>query len=135
MELQTLLSEQIEREYEYLEDQEVGSEEYNASMKRLNILEDKFIELEKFESETVAKSKQVQLDSKRLELETETKARLNEDEKKDKRIKNILEGVKIGTSIVMPIIGLVWITAAEKEITFCGALKGYASMFVPKKLI
>jgi hypothetical protein len=189
MDLKSLLSEEIEREHKYLEDQEVGSEEYSASLKRLSNLQDKLINLEKITSEFEVKGKQMELEIKKFEFETEqktkqakfeikkfefeteqktkqakfeidkfefeteqkikqakfeidkfkfeteTKSKQMEDEKKDRLIRTIIEGVKIGTSVVVPIIGLVWITAAEKEITFTGALKGYASLFVPKKMM
>lgn len=117
MQLRTLLCEDIERERNYLHEQEVGSEEYNDSLKRLGALEDKLFDLEKFESETADKNRQAQ------------------EEKKDKRNKNIIEGVKIASGIIIPIVGLIGITAQEKEITFCGALKDYVKIFIPKKTI
>lgn len=118
MQLKTLLREDIERERTYLHEQEVGSEEYVESLKRLGALEDKLFDLEKFESETVYKEKQFK------------------DEKKDKRTKNVIDIAKfvIGT-VIIPGIGLVCITATEKETTFCGALKDYTKLFIPKKLI
>lgn len=117
MELKSLLREDIKREHEYLRELEVGSEEYNESLKRLSNLEDKLFELEKFEFESANKSEQIK------------------DEKKDKTTKNALEITKIVVSIVVPIVGLIGITAQEKEITFCGALKDYAKLFIPKKPI
>ena len=117
MELKTLLYDDIEREHDYLSEQEVGSEEYNSSLKRLSDLEAKLFDLEKFESETAMRNEQMQ------------------DEKKDRLIKNIFEGVKIGSGIVVPIIGLVAITAFEKDDTFTSALKGYVNCFIPKKTI
>lgn len=152
MDLKTLLLEDIEREHEHLLNLNVGDEEYNASMKRLNILEDKLFDLEKLEAETAVKNRQTNLEQEKFEFEstmkrklsdleqekfkfeTEAKDKQSKDEKKDRFIRNVLEGVKVGSGIVIPIIGLVWITAAEKEITFTGALKGYASLFVPKKI-
>lgn len=117
MELKTYLCEDIKRERSYLHEQEVGSEEYNASLKRLSDLEGKLFDLEKFESETAKKDEQTK------------------DEKKDKLIRNVFEGVKIVSGVVTPFIGLIWITAVEKEITFVGALKGYTNLFIPKKMI
>lgn len=117
MELKTLLCEDIEREHEYLSEQAIGSEEYNESLKRLGALEDKLFNLEQFETETAAKEQQAK------------------EEKKDRLIRNVLEGAKIVSGIAMPIIGLVCITATEKETTFCGALKGYTNLFIPKKTV
>ena len=117
MELETLLCEDIKRERAYLHEQEVGSEEYNDSLKRLGTLEDKLFDLRKFEAENAAKQQQTK------------------DEKKDRLTKNVMEGVKIVSGIVIPLIGLVCITATEKETTFCGALKEYTKLFIPKKTI
>lgn len=47
--------------------------------------------------------------------------------------KNLIEYVKIGTGVAVPIIGLVCITATEKDSTFTGALKDYTKLFIPKK--
>ncbi len=153
MDLKSLLREEIKREHEYLEGQEVGSEEYSASWKRLSNLQDKLINLEKITSESEVKGNQMELEIKKFEFEAEHKRKLTKleidkfefeteiknkqmnDDKKDRLVRTIIEGVKIGTGVVVPIIGLVWITAAEKEITFTGALKGYASLFVPKKIM
>lgn len=117
MELKTLLHEDIERERTFMQAQAVGSEEYNASFKRLCELENKLLELEKFESETTLKDEQLK------------------DEKKDRTIKYVFEGVKIASGVVLPVIGLVCITAFEKNDTFTSALKGYINCFVPKKTI
>lgn len=117
MELKTLLREDIEREHNFMCDQEVGSDEYNASMKRLGELENKLFDLMKLESESADKNKQMI------------------DEKKDRKIKYILEGVKTASGIIVPFVGLVGIMAFEKEQTFTSALRDYVKCFVPKKVI
>lgn len=116
MELKALLREQIEREIKHQRACEVGSEEYNDSLRRLGTLEDKLADIEKFESETVRKDVQMK------------------EEKNDRLVKNIIEGVKVGGSIVLPIIGLVAITAFEKSETFTSSLKGFVNCFLPRKL-
>lgn len=116
MNLKTLLRDQIEREHAYLIDQAVGSEEYNASMQRLNTLEDKLVDLEHYEADAIRKDKQA------------------EEEKKDRRIRNSIEITKVATGVALPLIGLVAITAFEKDDTFTSALKGYVNCFIPKKL-
>jgi hypothetical protein len=50
--LTKILKEQISREYDYLKEQDVGSDEYNASMKRLNELESKLADIQKSKSVT-----------------------------------------------------------------------------------
>lgn len=116
METKKLLMDQIKRENEYLAEQEVGTEDYNDSLKRLNTLEDKLIELEKFEVESARKDKQMK------------------DEKKDRKIGFGIDVSKfVVSTVVIPIVGLVCITAAEKDITFTGALREYTRYFLPKK--
>lgn len=105
MNSETLLRERIKREYEYQKEHDVGTDEYNASMSRLNTLEDKLTELENSKSE-----------------------------KNDRIVKNVIEGVKVGSGIVLPIIGLVAITAFEKNDTFTTSLRGFVQCFIPKKL-
>ena len=104
MDLKTLLREQIERESEHLSKLEVGTEEYCKSQDRLNILEDKMTDLVKFD-----------------------------DTKKDRTIKNVIEGVKTAGGIVLPVIGLVAITAFEKNDSFTTSLRGFVNCFIPKK--
>lgn len=115
MDAKNLVFEQIERERSYLEKQEVGTDEYGASLNRLISLEEKLAELEHFESESVRKDEQMN------------------DEKKDKKVKNIIEGCKVVAGVVLPLVGLVCITATEKDTTFTGALRDYTRLFIPKK--
>ena len=116
MELKTLLWKQIKREAAFLELCEVGTEAYNESAKRLNALDDKLADLEKTEAEALRKEKQMH------------------EDKKDRIVKNVIEGVKVFFGVITPFVGLVAITAFEKESTFTSALKGYVNCFVPKKL-
>ena len=96
----------IEKETTYLNGHEVGSEEYNKSMSRLVELEGQLAELEKFDSE-----------------------------QKNKTVSNVIEvGKFILGSVVIPVVGLVAITAVEKDITFTGALREYTRYFLPKKM-
>lgn len=54
-------------------------------------------------------------------------------ENEDRWLKNILDGAKVVGGVVLPLIGLVGITAVEKDITFTGALRDYTKCFLPKK--
>ena len=107
----TLLLNLIEREQNYFDSQESGSEEYVNSQARLMKLNSQLTELEKAESEKEASAK----------------------DQKNTLIRNVLEGVKVGSGIVLPIIGLVAITAVEKDTTFTGSLREYTRYFLPKK--
>lgn len=118
MDLKTVLREEMEREYDFLCEQEVGSEDYIQSLKRLGDIQDKLSAIEQFESESATKVMQL------------------EDEKKDRRHKNIIDIAKtILCGVIVPGVGLVCITATEKNTTFCGALKDYTKLFIPKKFI
>ena len=64
MEVRALLNEQIERERLFLSKQDVGSDEYNDSMKRLGILEDKLLELNRFELDSVSRKQQINDENK-----------------------------------------------------------------------
>lgn len=95
----------ITREEAYLNKQEVGSEEYNESQKRLVALQEQLRECEKTD-----------IDSK------------------DRFVKFILELLKVvGCGIVLPLFGLIVITAQEREISYVGAMKSLLGSFVPGK--
>lgn len=52
----------------------------------------------------------------------------------DDQAYRFVEGtLRIVNAFAMPLIGLVWITASEKEITFTGALRDYTKCFLPGK--
>lgn len=106
MKSKTLLLELIEREYDHLQDHEVGTDEYNASMSRLVTLEGELANLEKSDSD-----------------------------KQDRFVKNVIDvGKFVIGGVVVPVVGLVCITATEKDTTFTGALKEYTRLFIPKKM-
>lgn len=125
----TLLLNLIEREQNYFDSQESGSEEYVSSQKRLMNLKSQLTDLEK--TETELETAREKLNITKAELEVTKDASAKED--KDRLIRNVLEGVKVGSGIVLPIIGLVAITAVEKDITFTGSLREYTRYFLPKK--
>lgn len=112
-----LLVKQIEREQRYCDTQEIGTEEYEKSFKRLKVLRDELMEVEKFEADSDRKDRDL----------SETK--------KDHRNKNIIEVVKVvGTGMVMPAIGFVVITAFEKDDSFTTSLKRTLDAFIPKRM-
>lgn len=101
----SIVMEMIEREREHLNGCEVGTEEYNDSQKRLIALEEKLAELD------------------RIDIES-----------KDRFWKFIVEAIKVvGCGIALPVIGLVAITAQERDITYTGAMKALLSSFIPGK--
>lgn len=110
------LIDRIKREEAYLHDQAVGSEEYNACIGRLSKLYEQLADLEKFEIESAQKDERMQ------------------EDKKDRTVMYILEGTKIAVGVLVPMVGLVCITATEKETSFTGALREYTKLFIPKRM-
>ena len=104
------------REEAYLNAQKVGSDEYNYSMNRLLDIERQLRAIDETE---------------------ETAKRREKEAKSEHRHRMFDHGIDIlkvvGTGILLPVIGLVCMTAAEKEITFRGALSDYTKLFIPKK--
>ena len=125
----TLLLNLIEREQNYFESQKPGSEEYIDSQTRLMKLSSQLTDLEKTETELKTTEEKLELSKAELEV---TKG-VSVKENKDRLIRNILEGVKVGSGIILPIIGLVAITAVEKDTTFTGSLREYTRYFLPKR--
>lgn len=103
------LTELIEREKAFLSEQEVGTDEYVASLNRLTKLEQQLVEIQKHK-DTVSEGK------------------------KNRILGAIGAVAKVAiVDIGIPVVGLIAITAAEKEITFTGALRDYTKLFLPKK--
>lgn len=105
MEARAMMEKLIKRESDYLAEQEVGTNEYNASLTRLTTLEEKLVELDKVK-----------------------------DDKKDQFLKQVFEGIKIVGGVALPIFGIVAITAQEREITYTSALKSLIGCFIPGKI-
>jgi hypothetical protein len=103
MDSKKMLLEQIEKVKKAMEGFEAGSEEYDKLLKQYQSLLDSLAEMEKAEKEQSNEAK-----------------------------KFVIKCVEVGSAIALPLIGLAAITNAEKGLTFTGALKGYAQMFVPK---
>lgn len=116
MRSKTVIMELIEREKAHLAKQEAGSDEYNKSVYRLIDLNKELENIENSETSAVQKEKELA------------------ERKKDQLTKNIIEGVKVGSGIVLPLIGYVVVVAFEKDDSFTSALKGVVNCFIPKKL-
>ena len=106
---ETNLKDLIERERRYLDQLKIGSDEYVSTMNRLMELEKLLSEIEKNEAEM-------------------------DQAQKSRRMGVILEWAKIGANVALPLIGYVAIVAAEKDITFTGALRDVTKCFLPKKI-
>lgn len=53
---------------------------------------------------------------------------------KDQKSKTVIEGIKVGSGIALPIFGWVVITAFEKGDTITSALKKTVDCFIPRRL-
>lgn len=111
----TNLCEMRDRERDYLMGLEPGSDEYVKSQSRLLNIEKQLHEMDNTDSNLVVRKAEVK------------------SERRDRITRNIIEGFKAGAGIVLPLIGLVCITATEKDTTFTGALRDYTKLFIPKK--
>lgn len=108
MDAKTLLLEEIEREYTYLRSKEVGTEEYNASMSRLNTLVEKLADLEHFE-----------------------------DEKKDRFVKTVIEVIRfVVGNVIIPVSMSLLILKFEETGSITTALRSWITGTAsnPKKL-
>lgn len=97
MNIQTLLYDEIEEEFEKLRKIEYGSEQYKVTVDGLAKLMDRAIEMEKFDSDCEDKAKTRK--SEQLE-----KAQQLAAEKKDRLIKNIISGA----GVVLPLLVTIW---------------------------
>ena len=88
MKNETLLHEQIKLEFEELKKMPCGEDQYNKTVDGLTKLVDKAIEIDRLNLEAEEKAKN-------REIEAELKFKQLEDEKKDRKIKNVITGVSV----------------------------------------
>lgn len=101
----TLLLKEIDREFNYLNKQEVGSDEYNESLNRFNTLVDKLAEIEKAE-----------------------------DEQEDRRKNKIIDIVKFVVSGVISIAMAVYILKFEQTGSITTALRSLVTRTATNKM-
>lgn len=116
MSIQELLYEEIQRELEKLKSMEEGTEEYKNTIDTIAKLTDRLIEIEKAEKESEDKQ-----------------AQMIED-RKDRLVKNVLNGV----GIVLPVVVTIWGTLKsfkfEQEGTITTIMgRGFINKLLPKK--
>lgn len=127
MNIQTLLYDEIEEEFEKLRKIEYGSEQYKVTVDGLAKLMDRAIEMEKFDSDCEDKAKTRK--SEQLE-----KAQQLAAEKKDRLIKNIISGA----GVVLPLLVTIWGTKVslkfEEEGTITTIMgRAFVNKLLPKK--
>lgn len=104
MKSKALLLKRIEREQAYLEKQEVGTKEYDASMERMNVLEEKLAKLEQAE---IDRKNQVKKDTS--------------------------DWVKFGISTAVPVAMSLLILKWEETGSVTTALRAWITNNVPRK--
>ena len=127
MSVKRLLNEEIVSEIENLNKVPLGSEEHKIAADALAKLLDKSIELDKLDLEyqDKADSREAANNLKRIEIE---------EEKKDRRVKNILTGVSVVGGFAVTIWGAIKSLEFEKTGTITTIMgRGFIQKLLPKK--
>lgn len=127
MKIETVLRDEILNEFEELKKLEVGSEGYRTAVDGIGKLLDRAIEYDKLDAECNDKSLN-------RGFEEDYKLQLAEDEKRDRRIKNIITIVGIAVPSVITIWGTIVSLNFEKEGTVTTIMgRGFINKLLPKK--
>ena len=127
MNMEILLYDEIETEFEKLRTAEPGSEQYKVTVDGLTKLMDRAIEMEKVSNDCEDKAKT-------RESEELMKQQQLQDEKKDRLIKNLISAA----GVVLPLIVTIWGTKVslkfEEEGSFTTIMgRGFINKLLPKK--
>lgn len=127
MKIETLLTEEIQDEFEELGKLEVGSDKYKTAVDGLTKLCDRAIELEKFKTEHEFKREQ-------QNAEDDLKIEQIRDEKKDRLIKNGLTAA----GIIVPTAVTIWGTLKSIKFEETGTIttimgRGFIQKLLPRK--
>lgn len=127
MNIENLLYDAIETDFETLASATVGSEERQATVDELTRLLDRAIEMEKVNNDCVDKTEIRENDKL-------AKQQQFEDDKKDRLIRNITSAA----GVVLPLLVTIWGTKVslqfEKEGTFTTIMgRGFIQKLLPRK--
>ena len=127
MNIETLLYDAIETDFEKLADEKMSSEERRATVDELTKLMDRAIEMEKVTNDCRDKT-EVRMNDQAVKLQQ------LEDEKKDRLVKNAMSAA----GIVLPLLVTIWGTKAsfnfEKEGTITTIMgRGFIQKLLPRK--
>jgi hypothetical protein len=127
MNIEHLLYDEIETEFEKLRDKDPGSDEHKAIVDELVKLMDRAIEMEKVNNDCVDK-KEIR------ENDQIVKTQQLSDDNRDRLIKNIIGAA----GVVLPLVVTIWGTkvsmAFEKEETFTTIMgRGFIQKLLPRK--
>lgn len=127
MNIEHLLYDEMETEFEALRDKEPGSDEHKAVLDELVKLMDRAIEMEKVNNDCNDKTEV-------RENEQALKKQQFEDEKRDRLIKNIISVAGIALPLLVTIWGTKVSLKFEEEGTFTTIMgRGFINKLLPKK--
>ena len=129
MDINDLLLEEIEQEFNDLKDVEMGTEKYKASVDGLAKLVDRAIELRKIDADRNDKESELDIRSKDLELREQR-------DKYDKIDQLIRNGISIA-GIVIPTVVTIWGTLKTFQFEEEGSIttnigRGFINKLLPK---
>ena len=127
MNIETLLYDAIETDFNVMAEEELGSEKRRAAVDELTKLMDRAIEMEKVNNDCKDKAEI-------RESEQAAKLQQFEDEKKDRIAKNVIGAA----GIVLPLLVTIWGTKVslkfEEEGTFTTIMgRGFIQKLLPRK--
>lgn len=127
MNIEHLLYDEMENEFEKLRDKEPGSDEHKAIVDELVKLMDRAIEMERVNNDCEDKTEI-------RENEQALKKQQFEDEKRDRLIKNIISVAGIALPLLVTIWGTKVSLKFEEEGTFTTIMgRGFINKLLPKK--
>ena len=127
MDIEVLLYDEIETQFEKLRDMKPGSEEYRTTLDGLTKLMDRAIEVERVQNDCKDKTET-------RESEKSIKQQTLEDERKDRLIRNIISVA----GIVLPLAVTIWGTKVSLKFEETGTVttqmgRGFIQRLFPKK--
>lgn len=127
MSVKALLNDEIKDEIEQLRKVELGSDQHKIAADALAKLLDKSIEMDKLDLEY-----QDRFEAR--EAENELKQKEIEDEKKDRKVKNILTGVSVIGGFALTVWGTCKSIKFEETGSFTTIMgRGFIQKLLPKK--
>ena len=149
MNMEHLLYDEIETEFEKLRGMTPGSEEHKAIVNELVLLMDRAIKMEQVNNDCNDKTetRESELELKRAQFESEQamkqeqfeseqsmKKQQMDDEKRDRLVKNIISAAGIALPLIVTIWGTKVSLKFEEEGTFTTIMgRGFINKLLPKK--
>lgn len=127
MNIETLLYDAIETDFETLANAEVGSDERRATVDELTKLMDRMIEMEKVNNDCKDKTEI-------RENDQAVKVQQLEDDRKDRIVKNVMGAA----GIVLPLLVTIWGTKVSLKFEETGSFttimgRGFIQKLLPRK--